>query len=232
MTDTEGRHNLACAIQCLLFASPETLPATRLCEVLEADKDRVEQGVEHLRGMLEGGGLQVVEIAGGYQLATRPEYAAQVHRLLQPAPARLSAQALEVLAIIAYRQPMTRPEVDGIRGVNSQHAVASLVEKGLVTTVGRKDAVGRPLLYGTTPHFLTSFGLKDLKDLPNLEALRHAVVTEHPMVLHGVSQTGEEAEDWEEGQEAEAAPDEAVGDLTEEEALPALEDDSQSPDEP
>jgi segregation and condensation protein B len=186
--------DLARAIQCLLFASPETLPGARLCEILEADKETIEQGVEHLREMLTGGGLQVVEIAGGYQLATRPEYASVVHKLLQPAPARLSAQALEVLAIIAYRQPMTRPEVDGIRGVNSQHAVATLVEKGLVTTVGRKEAVGRPLLYGTTPHFLTSFGLRDLRELPNLEALRTAVVEEAPMVLHGVSQTGEELE--------------------------------------
>ena len=193
--------DLARAIQCLLFASPETLPGARLCDILEADKDTIEQGVELLRGMLDGGGLQVVEIAGGYQLATRPEYAGVVHKLLQPAPARLSAQALEVLAIIAYRQPMTRPEVDDIRGVNSQHSVATLVEKGLVTTVGRKEAVGRPLLYGTTPHFLTSFGLRDLQELPNLEALRSAVTEEAPMILHGVSQTGEELEGDAEGAE-------------------------------
>jgi len=184
--------DLARAIECVLFASPETLPGSRLCEVLAAEQERLEQGVERLRGMLVDSGLQVVEIAGGYQLATRPEYASYVHRLLQPAPARLSAQALETLAIIAYRQPMTRPEIDSIRGVNSQHAVASLVEKGLVTTVGRKDAVGRPLLYGTTPHFLTSFGLRDLRELPNLEALRTAVLHETPMVLHGVSQTGDD----------------------------------------
>lgn len=217
--------DLARAIQCLLFASPETLPGVRLCEILEADKDTIEQGVELLREMLTGGGLQVVEIAGGYQLATRPEYAGVVYRLLQPAPARLSAQALEVLAIIAYRQPMTRPEVDGIRGVNSQHAVATLVEKGLVTTVGRKESVGRPLLYGTTPHFLTSFGLRDLRELPNLEALRTAVVEEAPIVLHGVSQTGEEFEEEAEDAEdfepvmtpADSEPDleEGEGDLEE-----------------
>jgi segregation and condensation protein B len=186
--------DLARAIQCLLFASPETLPGARLCEILDADRDTVEQGVERLRAMLEGGGLQVVELAGGYQLATRPDYAGFVHKLLQPAPARLSAQALEVLAIIAYRQALTRPEIDNIRGVNSQHSIATLVEKGLVTTVGRKDAVGRPLLYGTTPHFLTSFGLKDLRELPNLEALRSAAIEGAPMVLHGVSQTGEDIE--------------------------------------
>jgi len=186
--------DLARAIQCVLFASPETLPGARLCEVLDAEKDLLEQGVGRLQEMLTDSGLQVIEIAGGYQLATRPEYASFVHRLLQPAPARLSAQALETLAIVAYRQPMTRPEIDSIRGVNSQHAVATLVEKGLVTTVGRKEAVGRPLLYGTTPHFLTSFGLRDLRELPNLEALRNAVIQEAPMVLHGVSQTGEDME--------------------------------------
>lgn len=206
--------DLARAIQCVLFASPETLPGARLCEVLETEREGLEQGVTRLRDMLDGSGLQVVEIAGGYQLATRPEYATFVHRLLQPAPARLSAQALETLAIIAYRQPMTRPEIDGIRGVNSQHAVASLVEKGLVTTVGRKDAVGRPLLYGTTPHFLTSFGLRDLRELPNLEALRNAVVREAPMVLHGVSQTGEDLE-AEESELLSTEPPEAETGLTE-----------------
>ncbi len=198
------------AIQCLLFASPETLPAARLCEIMEADREAVEQGIAWLREMVADSGLQVVELAGGYQLATRPEYASLVQKLLQPTPARLSAQALEVLAIVAYRQPMTRPEIDSIRGVNSQHAVATLVEKGLVTTIGRKEAVGRPLLYGTTPHFLTSFGLKDLKALPNLEALRNAVVHEAPMVLHGVSQTGEEAE-VEEGDEGGRADSELTG---------------------
>jgi len=225
MMSENSLDDLARAIQCLLFASPETLPGARLCDILEADKDAIEQGVELLREMLTGSGLQVIEIAGGYQLATRPEYAGVVHKLLQPAPARLSAQALEVLAIIAYRQPMTRPEVDDIRGVNSQHAVATLVEKGLVTTVGRKEAVGRPLLYGTTPHFLTSFGLRDLRELPNLEALRSAVIEEAPVVLHGVSQTGEELEEAAEGaSDAEPAmaparheldPEEGEGDAAE-----------------
>ncbi|HJN16221.1 MAG TPA: SMC-Scp complex subunit ScpB [Armatimonadota bacterium] len=186
-----GTAELAKAIECVLFASAETLSTQRLGEIVEAEADAVEGAMEAVHDLLNGRGLQLVLLAGGYQLATRPEYANYVHRLLQPVPARLSTQALEVLAIIAYRQPITRPEVDDVRGVNSQHSVATLAEKGLVTTIGRKDAPGRPVLYGTTPHFLSSFGLKDLEDLPNLQALRQAVLNPPPSVLSGVSQTGE-----------------------------------------
>ena len=186
----DERTNLPQAIECLLFASPDTLPPRRLAEILEVEPEQVDAAVEVLNVRLEGRGLQVVQLAGGYQLGTRPEYVTYVHRLLQPPPARLSAQALEVLAIVAYRQPVTRPEVDDIRGVNSQHSVATLAEKGLITTIGRKEAPGRPVLYGTTPHFLSTFGLRDLQDLPNMEAFQAAVVHESRSVLHGVSQTG------------------------------------------
>lgn len=193
MTET-SLDNLARAIECLLFTSSEPLSVSRLCEVLETDRDTLEQALERLKGMIAESGLQVMEMAGGYVLATKPEYASYIQRLLQPAPTRLSPQALETLAVIAYRQPMTRPEIDDIRGVNSQHAIATLVEKGLVTTVGRKDTVGRPLLYGTTPYFLTTFGLKDLRELPDIDRLREAAREEAPMVLYGVSQTGEDAQ--------------------------------------
>ncbi|MGQ9732527.1 MAG: SMC-Scp complex subunit ScpB [Candidatus Zipacnadales bacterium] len=185
--------DLARAIECLLFASPEILSEARLAEILDTDRTSVERGIERLREMLADDGLQLVALAGGYQLATRPDYAEVVQRLLQPTPARLSAQALEVLAIIAYRQPITRPEIDDLRGINSQHAVSTLIEKGMVTTVGRKNAPGRPLLYGTTPHFLSTFGLKEIKELPSLDALREAASRKAPRILYGVSQTGDEA---------------------------------------
>jgi segregation and condensation protein B len=187
----DGLTELSKAIECLLFTSADTLSADRLAEVLEANAHQVREAIELLRDTLDGRGLQIVELAGGYQLATRPEYAPLVHKMLQPAPTRLSAQALEVLAIVAYRQPITRPEIDAIRGVNSQHAVNSLAEKGIVTTVGRKEAPGRPLLYATTPHFLGTFGLRDLEALPNLEELRTAAEAHEPLVLRGVSQTGD-----------------------------------------
>jgi len=178
--------DLSQAIECLLFASTEPLTRERLAEVLEAAPEQVDEGLAELRTRLEGRGLQVVGLAGGYHLATRPEHATCVHRLLQPPPARLSPQALEALALIAYRQPITRPEVDAVRGVNSQHAMASLMEKGLVTTVGRKDAPGRPVLYATTPHFLSTFGLRELGELPSLERLRQSLGPPQPFVLRGV----------------------------------------------
>jgi segregation and condensation protein B len=208
----DGLTELSKAIECLLFTSAETLSADRLAEVLGANAHEVREAVELLRDTLDGRGLQIVELAGGYQLATRPEYARLVHKMLQPAPARLSAQALEVLAIVAYRQPITRPEIDAIRGVNSQHAVNSLAEKGIVTTVGRKNAPGRPLLYATTPHFLGTFGLRDLGGLPNLEELRAAVEAREPLVLRGVSQTGEATVPAQDEPAQEVSPAEDGGD--------------------
>jgi segregation and condensation protein B len=183
---SDGSDRMSRAVECLLFASPEALSRERLADILEVTPEEAEAALEALRERLDGCGLQVVALAGGYHLATRPEYADCVHRLLQPAPARLSPQALETLALIAYRQPITRPEIDAVRGVNSQHAIASLLEKGLVTTVGRRDAPGRPVVYATTPHFLSTFGLKELGELPNLEQLRQAAAQAEPFVLAGV----------------------------------------------
>ncbi len=203
-----GPADLSRAIECLLFASTEPLNGDRLADVLEVAPEQVEEALGELRVRLDARGLQVVALAGGYQLATRPEYATHVHKLLQPPPARLSPQALETLAIVAYRQPITRPEVDALRGVNSQHAMASLTEKGLVTTVGRKDAPGRPLLYATTPHFLSTFGLRDLSQLPSLEQLRQSLRPERPFVLRGV--VTESGLDEPEGAEPEQADEEGL----------------------
>lgn len=201
----DGLTELSKAIECLLFASPDTLSAETLAEVLESDPGQIQEAVSLLEGTLHDRGLQIVELAGGYQLATRPEYASLVQKMLQPSPTRLSTQALEVLAIVAYQQPITRPEIDAIRGVNSQHAIATLAEKGIVTTVGRRNAPGRPVLYATTPHFLGTFGLRDIESLPNLEELRTAVAAREPQVLHGVSQTGERTGTGQ-GREARDAP--------------------------
>ncbi len=163
--------DLCCAIECLLFASNEPVGDAKLAEVLGVPEQQVAVLIEQLQQQLEGRGLCVVELAGGYNLATRPEYADFVERLLEPEPERLSVAALETLAIIAYRQPITRPEIDELRGVNSSGVVNTLLEKGLVEVAGRKPAPGRPFLLRTTSHFLSSFGLRDLDELPRLGPL-------------------------------------------------------------
>ena len=169
------RQPLVNALECLLFAAKEPVAVSRLAQVLEVDVTELPGLLEDLQRAREGTGLHVLALAGGYALATRPEHSEHVQRLLEPDPERLSVQALETLAIIAYRQPITRPEVDEVRGVNSSGAVASLIEKTLARVAGRKDAPGRPFLLETTPHFLSVFGLSDLGDLPELGDLGHAL---------------------------------------------------------
>lgn len=161
--------DLLWGLQCILFVAGEPLPVARLSQALGCDEMDVPQLCRDLNRKLEGQGLHVVQLAGGYALATRPDYADYVQRLLEPEPERLSVQALETLAIIAYRQPITRPEIDALRGVNSGGVVSSLLEKGLIRITGRKDVPGRPFVLETTAHFLSSFGLKDLSDLPRLD---------------------------------------------------------------
>lgn len=160
--------DLCSAIECLLFVSQDPVSGERLAEALDVAEERIPEIIMQLRDRLEGRGLSVVELAGGYSLATRPQYAEFVERLLEPEPERLSVPALETVAIIAYRQPITRPEIDQLRGVNSAGVVNTLMEKGLVEVAGRKDAPGRPFLLTTTQHFLASFGLRDIDELPRL----------------------------------------------------------------
>lgn len=166
----ESADNLPQAIECLLFASGEPLAVDRIAEVLGCSASAAEVALRALEAQLEGRGLQVVRIAGGFALATRPQFADYVARLRQPPAQRLSAAALEVLAIIAYRQPVTKPEIDAVRGVDSGAAIRSLLEKRLVAVKGRKRAPGRPLLLVTTEQFLHAFGLNDLSELPKVPA--------------------------------------------------------------
>jgi segregation and condensation protein B len=160
---------LLCGLQCILFVAGEPLPVDRLALALEKEVTEIPRLCDQLNERLAGQGVHVVQLAGGYALATRPEFADYVQRLLEPEPERLSIQALETLAIIAYRQPITRPEIDQLRGVNSGGVVSSLLEKALVRIKGRKDAPGRPFMLETTPHFLSAFNLKDLADLPKVD---------------------------------------------------------------
>jgi segregation and condensation protein B len=160
---------LLCGLQCILFVAGEPLQVDRLAQALGKETTDIHRLCDQLNDRLVGQGLHVVQLAGGFALATRPEYADYVQRLLEPEPERLSIQALETLAIVAYRQPITRPEIDQLRGVNSGGVVASLLEKGLLRIRGRKDAPGRPFMLETTAHFLSAFGLGDLTDLPKVD---------------------------------------------------------------
>ena len=160
-------------VEALLYAAREPLSLRELKKALpEIAPDSIRQALHELLDLYrsEGRGLQIVEVAGGYQITTRPEYHERVTRLLESKPpSRLSIQALETLAAIAYRQPITVPELIELRGVRSAGVVRTLLEKKLIRIVGRKSVVGRPLLYGTTKEFLLRFGLKGLDELPQLE---------------------------------------------------------------
>jgi segregation and condensation protein B len=156
-------------LECFLFVSPEPVTPSQAAAVLEIDERAAREALEGLRERYPSRGLQVIRVAGGYQLCTRPEHAEILARFLRPPAQRLSRPALESLAVIAYRQPITQPELEAIRGVNSSGVVKTLLDRELIVEKGRKETVGRPILYVTTDQFLKHFGLKDLTELPLLE---------------------------------------------------------------
>jgi len=160
-------------VEALLFASDIPLEAERLREVLDlADADEARALVEELRARYAAAdrALAIVEVGGGYRMVTRSEIAPWLLRLARSRTrARLSRPAVETLAIVAYRQPVSRPEVDAVRGVNSDAVLDNLLERRLIRIGGRKEAPGRPFLYETTREFLVAFGLRDLGDLPKVE---------------------------------------------------------------
>ncbi|HVC63901.1 MAG TPA: SMC-Scp complex subunit ScpB [Candidatus Dormibacteraeota bacterium] len=160
-------------VEALLFASDTPVEASRIQEVLDLESPAVARElVENLRGRLdaEGRALQVMEVGGGFRLVTRPEVAPWLVKLARSRTrSRLSRPSLETLAIIGYRQPVSRPEVDAIRGVNSDAVLDNLLERRMIRIAGRKDSPGRPFLYETTREFLVAFGLRDLGDLPKVE---------------------------------------------------------------
>ena len=163
-------------VEALLFASDTPLESERIREVLElADAVSARALVEELRARYDAAecALTVVEVGGGFRMVTRPEIAPWLLRLAKTRTrARLSRPALETLAIVAYRQPVSRPEVDTLRGVNSEGVLDNLLERRLLRIAGRKEAPGRPFLYETTREFLVAFGLRDIGDLPKVEGER------------------------------------------------------------
>jgi len=163
---------IAPALEAVLFSSARPVRERDLAELLDAAPDAVTGALELLRGRSEdeGRGIRLEKVAGGWRFVTRPEFDALLRRFHEVTErSRLSLAALETLAIIAYRQPITLPEVQEIRGVNCASVLKTLFEKKLVTTAGKKAVVGTPFLYRTTPDFLMRFGLNDLAELPRPE---------------------------------------------------------------
>ncbi|HIJ64689.1 MAG TPA: SMC-Scp complex subunit ScpB [Candidatus Hydrogenedentes bacterium] len=175
-TEMLSREETRLALYALLFASDRPLGAARLAEALgDIDRDIVANLLAELRDDLAQRDVPYVlrEIAGGYQLITKPEYAEYIRRLFQiKKDKRLSRPILETLAIIAYKQPVTRGQVEAIRGVSVSHAFEQLLERRLIKVAGVAELPGRPRLYRTTDEFLVLFGLRSLKELPSIEELR------------------------------------------------------------
>jgi segregation and condensation protein B len=171
MSESENQNplDLTAALEALLFVSPEPVLPSQLSQALEVSLAAVEQGLKELDDELHTRGLRLQRHAGRVQLTSAPEAAELVERFLGlEAVSHLSRAGLETLAIIAYQQPVTRPQVDAVRGVNSEGVMKSLLGKGLIQEVGRTDGPGRPILYGTTLEFLQHFGLNSLMELPPL----------------------------------------------------------------
>ncbi|HVT14441.1 MAG TPA: SMC-Scp complex subunit ScpB [Fimbriimonadaceae bacterium] len=162
--------NIVDQLEALLFVSDAPVPVETLAMALGGTEGQVEQGIEILEARLEGrGAVRLTKIAGGYQLSTKPEHAELVANYLKPQRQKLSRSLMEVLAIVAYRQPLTVTDIETVRGVQSDYSVKALQERRLIAEVGRKQAPGRPVLYGTTDQFLHQFNLNDLSQLPAIE---------------------------------------------------------------
>lgn len=156
-------------LESLLFITKRPVTPEELAHVIGVDASLVEKSLYELLVEYEGKGVNIVKIAGGYQMVTKPDNASFVDRLIHsPIETTLSGAALETLAIIAYKQPVTRLTVENIRGVNSDGVIQTLLDKRLIEEAGRSEGLGRPILYSTTVEFLRHFGLKDLRDLSPL----------------------------------------------------------------
>jgi len=175
--------NLPAIIEALILASEAPLVVEKIYSVLEGvDKNEIKDALDHLLADYEGreSGICIQEVAGGYQFRTRPALAAWVKKLKGVKPTSLSPAALETLAIVAYRQPIVKAEIESIRGVDVSAPLKGLMEKKLIRIVGRKDVPGKPIIYGTTKKFLEVFNLKELTDLPTMRELKE--ITEHQEV--------------------------------------------------
>jgi segregation and condensation protein B len=167
--------NLKAIIESLLFVAETPLKIDKIKTILELeDRDAVRNALNSLAEEYDSGkrGFFLSEVAGGFQLRTRPEYGHWIRRLKETRPARLSQAAMETLAIIAYKQPVLRSDIEYLRGVDCGGTLRTLLERKLIRMMGRKDLPGRPIIYGTTREFLELFDLRDLRELPSLKDLK------------------------------------------------------------
>ena len=172
LSSPQSQAERAAVIEALIYVSEEPLSVKAIADVLKEEKPAIAEAVAGLAEEFNGrnSGLQLREVAGGWQFATRPQYHEHVRAFLKTRPsAKLSIASLETLAVIAYRQPVTVPEILEIRGVQSPSSIKTLLDKKLIVAKGRKETVGRPMMYGTSKEFLLQFGLKDLSELPSVE---------------------------------------------------------------
>ncbi|MBI4743597.1 MAG: SMC-Scp complex subunit ScpB [Actinobacteria bacterium] len=179
--------NIKGVIEALLFVSDRPLPLPKIMEIAEIDEIAARNILEELKNeyIEQNRGFQLREIAGGYRLYTHPGYASYIEKLILTSDSRkLSQAALETLAIIAYKQPLTKNEISAIRGVNVDGVISSLLEKDLIKEAGREKTPGQPILYGTTKMFLEKFGLKDISDLPPLEEFEADEETKRQIVMN------------------------------------------------
>jgi len=169
--------NLKGHIEALLFINGDPVPVGQLADILNVDKVNIEEIVIQLKEDMDTSerGLTIIKVAGGYQLCTKPELAAIVEKMAQVLDNKLSVPAMETLSIIAFKQPITKQEIENIRGVRVDRVLMKLIDRLLVKELGRKKVIGRPILYGTTEEFLKCFGLDNIEDLP---LLPDAVYTE------------------------------------------------------
>lgn len=181
-------------IEALLFISGEPITVEILKNILEINSEEVQRITYELINeyQLKNSGILITEVGGGIQMVTNPACAPWVKKLLATAlPARLSQQSLETMAIVAYKQPIIKAEIESLRGVNSDGVLKTLLERRLIKIFGRKEVPGRPLIYGTTKEFLQYFGLKDLTELPTLKEFQEVDGNESPQATEQIAETPE-----------------------------------------
>jgi segregation and condensation protein B len=210
-----GAAELRSILEALIFASPDPMTLKAMSRLL--DTEPKEDVVAALAGLKEDyeqrpGGLQLVEVAGGYQIVTRSDLHEWVRRLFhERTTQKLTVQALETLAVIAYRQPITAAEITEVRGVNTSGVLNTLLERHLIKIVGRKPVVGRPFMYATTKEFLIRFGLNDLTDLPKVEDMAEALGLEAPILTeHTPSEEMLPLDEPDEEDEEDGEPEESI----------------------
>lgn len=189
-------NELTGALEAVLFASGEPVSMESLKEILGIDAENVRELAAAYSKQLEerGSGLQLQQVAGGWQLVTKAQYFHYVERLSEERDKRLSPAAMETLSIVAFKQPITKQEIEHIRGVRIEKIMSKLLEMELIRELGRKDTIGRPILYGTTDTFLQCFGLNDISDLPELPEADRSILEHEQLDLFAEAEQEQEQE--------------------------------------